>query len=130
MKTSAPTIPAIPAIPPNQEVRRIKAAMVDGAIAAARNLPELTKNLRAVDPALAQQFAGKTLIASKTPWGTIAITAVAYLSTKYGLGWDQITVLGMPLDQLVAGAGIIVGAYVMRLITNSPIAGIFRRKLP
>jgi hypothetical protein len=93
----------------------------DAAIRAAQSLPELVENLRAVDPALAQQITGKTLIASKSPWGTFAVAAVAYLSSKYGLGWSE------GVDELVAGGGILLGAYLMRLVTSAPIAGIFRR---
>lgn len=90
----------------------------DDAIAAAQNLPTLVAGLKAADPALAQSLEGKALLASKSPWGTLAGGIVAWLAAHYGLGWDQATC------DLVAGAGVLVAAYLMRKITAAPISGI------
>lgn len=97
-------------------------ATVNEAVAAARTLPDLVTKLNAVDPALAQQIEGKALLASKTPWGTLAATAVAYLATKYSLHWDQGTC------ELVAGAALLIGAYIMRAISaGGPITSLFAK---
>ncbi len=76
------------------------------------------------DPkALAEQLTGKALIASKTPWGTLAGGIVGFLVARYGLGWDQGT------QTLVAGAGVLVGSYIMRWITTSPITSMIKSKV-
>lgn len=95
----------------------------DRAVAAAQSVPDLVNKLQAADPALAQQLEGKALLASKTPWGTLACAGVAYAAAKWGLHWDETTV------DLVAGGGLVVGAYLMRAVTASPIAGFIRHKL-
>ncbi len=95
----------------------------DRAVALAQSVPDLVNRLQTADPALAQQLEGKALLASKTPWGTLACAGVAYVATKYGFHWDETTV------DLVSGAGLLVGAYLMRLVTTSPIAGFIRHKL-
>ena len=94
---------------------------VNQAIAAAHDLPSLISELNAVDPALATQIEGKALIASKTPWGTLAAAVVAWAAARYGLGWDADT------DALVAGLGLVAGSFAMRAITTSPIAGWFAK---
>lgn len=91
------------------------------AVAAAQDVPTLVAEFAAVDPAVAQQIEGKALLASKTPWGTLAVALVAWGAAKYGLGWDTNT------DALVGGAGLVLGSYVMRAITNSPISGMFSK---
>jgi hypothetical protein len=96
-------------------------AATNDAIAAAKDLPSLVTGLQATNPALAQQIEGKALLASKTPWGTLAVSAVSYLASKYGLGWDADTCT------LVAGAGLVAGAYAMRYLTAAPISGWFRK---
>ena len=97
---------------------------VDAAVAAAKDLPDLVHKLDKVAPDLAQQLTGKALLASKTPWGTLLTALIAYAAAKYGLGWDQST------DELVAGVGLLIGAYAMRWVTTSPISGILRKALP
>jgi len=90
------------------------------AVAAAKDVPDLVTKLRVADPALAAQIEGKALVASKTPWGTLAVSAAAYLSTRYGLGWDSAT------DALVAGGALVLSSYAMRYITSVPISGWFK----
>ena len=67
-------------------------------------------------------FTGKALIASKSPWGTLAGGGIAWLATRYGFGWDQITC------NLVAGVAIVLASYAMRYFTNEPITGIITAK--
>jgi hypothetical protein len=93
----------------------------DDAIKAAQSLPDLVNKLQTVDPALATQLAGKSLVMSRTPWGTLAATGVAYLSTRYGLGWSE------GFSATVAGVGLLAGSYFMRWITTTPIMGIFTK---
>jgi hypothetical protein len=65
---------------------------------------------------------GKALLASKSPWGTIAGGLVGWLAAHYGLGWDQTTC------NLIAGGGVILASYAMRWLTTQPITGIFTAK--
>lgn len=92
----------------------------DQAVAAARDLPDLIAKASALDPALAQKFTGQALLASRSPWGTLAGGVVAWLASRYGLGWDSATC------DLVAGAGVLLGAFVMRWVTQLPVTGVFR----
>jgi len=68
------------------------------------------------------EFAGKALIASRSPWGTIAGGIIAWLVARYGLDWDSDTC------NLVAGAGVVLASYGMRYIASGPITGIFKPK--
>lgn len=98
-------------------------AIRDQLVKDAQSVPDLIARAQTADPQLAQQLQGKALLTSKTPWGTLAVAAVAYASAKWGFGWDEGTV------DLVAGLGLLAGAYLMRAITASPIAGLIRRRL-
>ena len=92
----------------------------DEAVAAAKDVPDLVGKLRLADPTLAAQIEGKALLASKTPWGTLACAVVAYVSTRWGFGWSAGT------DALVAGGALVLGSYAMRYVTAAPISGMFR----
>ncbi len=93
-------------------------AAVNEAIAAAKSLPNLIANLYALNPALATQLETKPLLASRTPWGTLAAGVVAWLSTRYGFGFDDTTC------SLLSGIAVLVGSYGMRALTKQPIAGV------
>jgi hypothetical protein len=95
--------------------------LTDRVLNAARDLPSMLNAAEAADPATADKWTGKALIFSKTPWGTLAVAGVAWVSGKYGFGWDANTC------DLIGGAGLIVGAYLMRLVTELPITGIFSK---
>ena len=97
---------------------------VNAAVAGASSLPALVANVRAIDPALATQLEAKPIAMSKSPWGTLAVAGAAWASAKFGFGWDAAT------DDLVGGAGLLIGAYLMRWVTNQPIAGWFKRPAP
>ncbi len=94
----------------------------DVAVREAKSLPDLVDKLQVVNPTLAQQFVGKSLAASKTPWGTLLLPVVAYAAARYGLGW------GPDVDALVAGVAVLVGSYAMRAVTSIPITGLFHAK--
>lgn len=96
----------------------------DQVVASAKDLPDFIRKATAFDPDTAAKWTGKALLASKTPWGTLAVPLVAYLASRYGFGWDDSTCA------LVAGAGVLVGSYLMRLVTELPITGIFRKSTP
>ena len=91
---------------------------VNEAIAAAKSLPNLIANLYALDPALAAQLESKPLLASKSPWGTLAAGVVAWLSSRYGFGFDETTC------GLVSGVAVLLGSYAMRAITKQPVVGV------
>ena len=93
----------------------------DQVIADAKSLPDLIAKAQANDPALAAQLTGKSLLASKSPIGTLAAGVVTWLAGRYGLGWDDMTC------NLVAGAAVLIGGYAMRYVTSGPIAGIFSK---
>ena len=80
----------------------------------ATDVPDAIKALTPLDPDLAP----KALIASKSPWGTLAVSAVVWLSAKYGLGWDEGTCA------VVGGGAVLLGSFVMRYITTARIGGV------
>lgn len=92
----------------------------DQAVSLARDIPSLIKQAAVIDPDLAAKWTGKSLAASKSPWGSLAGGVVSWLVAHYGIGWDAATC------DLVAGAGVLIASYVMRAITELPITGIFR----
>ncbi len=94
---------------------------VDDAIKAAQSLPDLISKAKQVDPSLSDALEGKALIASKTPWGTLLAAGIAYLASKYALGWDQ------TVCELLAGAGVLLGSYLMRYISANRITGLFSK---
>ncbi len=96
----------------------------DFAISQAKNLPQLIAFLSAADPKLADAIKGKSLIASKSPWGTLAVTVVSWAAAHWGLGWSDDTC------NLVAGAGVVLGSYAMRYITRAQITGFVKPTPP
>ena len=92
---------------------------IDDAIADARSLPALLAKLKTASPDAYGQLVGKPLIASRSPWGTITVAIVAWLASRYGLGWDEGTCT------IVGGLGVIAGSYAMRWLTTSPIRSVF-----
>lgn len=97
---------------------KVTTAAVNTAVADAKNLPELVSNLQVVAPQLAAPFFGKALLASKSPWGTLAAGLVSYTASKYGFGWPP------ELCAAVAGGGVLLGSYAMRLFTKQPITSL------
>lgn len=81
----------------------------------AKSVPDLIAKAKQVDPSFAEQLAGKSLLSSKSPPAIALAAVLAWVSTKYGLGWDQSTV-----DVLTLIIGV-VAAYGMRAITRGPI---------
>ncbi len=82
----------------------------------ARSLPEL---LASLPPGLAAYFTTKPLILSRSPPAVLLATGIAWVSTRYGLGWDD------KMDALIAGTVLLAVGYLMRLISKQPIAGVF-----
>ena len=95
----------------------------DEAVAYAREVPELIENLKAVNPAFAEQITGKALIASKSPWGTLLAGIIAWGAGRYGLGWPP------EVCTMLAGLGVLVGAYLMRFVSGTRITGIMEAKV-
>lgn len=93
------------------------------AVKAAQDLPALVDALKTVNPDLAEQIQGKGLVFSKTVLGHLIIGVVTLFLVKYGVNWDnafQVQVLGA-----LALSAQFVWGIVGRLITKSPITGIF-----
>lgn len=97
----------------------VTTAAVDNAVASARSLPDLVNKVAIIDPSLADALSSKALIASKTPWGTLAGGAITWAAARYGLNWDP------GFCALVGGAGVLVASYAMRTISSSRIGGVF-----
>jgi hypothetical protein len=93
-------------------------ALINQAVADAKDLPQLVEFLQTASPPLAAALETKPLAYSKTPWGTLAVAVVAWVSSKYGLGLDANTCA------LIGGFGALVGAYAMRAITTGAISGV------
>lgn len=94
--------------------------MTDRAVAVSQDMKGLMENLRLANPALAESMTAKPLMASKTPWGTLAAGGIAWLSSRYGLGLDA------EMCALLSGIAVLAGSYAMRYITTSPIAGVIK----
>ena len=91
---------------------------VNQVVADARSLPELVRGFERTSPDLAKSIEGKSLIASRTPWGVLLAGAIGWAAARYGLGWDSNTV------DLVAGLAVLAGGYAMRYVTTGPIRGL------
>ena len=102
----------------------IKPTITDQAVADAKSMPELISKLSILDPAIAQQFQGKALVASKTVWGQLIGMGVSWVVTKYGLGWDDQT------SALVTGGIEMLLAIGFRYITTTPIGGVLKVSTP
>ena len=94
--------------------------VVNRMVSEAQDLPSLLDELAKVEPGLVEQLKGTTLAGVKTPWITLVATMVAWLSTKYGFGWNEQT------DTIVTGAVLVVISYIMRLASSVPVTGIFK----
>lgn len=101
----------------------------------AKGLPDLIEKAKVADPQLADFLLGKSLIASKTPWGVLAGSGIGFLATHYGLACAANSVATncwTPEDINLAGgfaamAGAFIGSYIMRYVTSAPISGLFSR---
>lgn len=92
---------------------------IDAAIAQSNSKPELIGHLeRAGAGDVAESIEGKALIAARSPWGVIIFYIIGVLLGKYGIA------LSPEHTQILAGAFVLVGGYVMRIITHAPITGI------
>jgi hypothetical protein len=127
---SATTTPTTPPPTPAQ-------AAVNDAIKSAQNLPDLIAKVQTIDPAFADAITGKALIASKSPWGVLAGSLIAWLIAKYGLACTPSMTSGCWSDstvQLVSGVAAMGGgwlaSYAMRLVTQGPITGILKPTPP
>jgi hypothetical protein len=87
-----------------------------------RTCPACWPDSRAINSPLADQITGKSLVASKTPIVTLLVTAAAWASTKWGLGWSD------AVDEAVAGFALLVASYVMRYVSTLPITGLFQKQ--
>ena len=94
----------------------------DQVIADAKSLPDLIARAQKDAPDLAAQLTAKPLAASKTMYGTAASLLVSWAITKWGLGWDANTAA------LASGIIVMIATGLLRAITASPIAGIFRKR--
>ena len=92
----------------------------DQLIADAKNLPDLVQAARVADPVLAEALTGKALIASKTVWGNAISTLIAWVVSRYGLGWDPNTCA------LISGLVLLAASAIIRSISAGPITGLFR----
>ena len=95
-----------------------KSSLIDLAIQEAKNLPDLIAKLERIDPVLAQQFTGKALLASRSPWGVLVSAIIGWLVTHYGLGWSD------DIVAIVDGLIILASSYGMRYITRAPITSV------
>lgn len=125
-----PIIDPIPSVPtqvsPLGAPNSVNAPMTkaDQAVSIARDIPSLIKQAAIVDPDLAAKWTGKSLVASKTIWGTLATMIVSWAVTKYGLNWPP------EVCAEVSGVAVMVATAGLRLVTELPITGIFRSATP
>lgn len=96
----------------------------DKLIAAAQSLPDLIAAAKDVDPQFAASLTSKPLLASKTPWGTLAGGLIAWGAARYGFNLSAGDV------ELISGLGVLVGGYAMRYVTSGPIGSVLPPKAP
>jgi len=96
----------------------------DQVIAQAKDLPDLIQKASALDPDLAAKFTGKSLLASKTFYGSILVIVVTEVARRYSLGWDPNTV------DIVAGLIDLAALSGLRFASEHPITGLFRAASP
>lgn len=92
----------------------------DRAVALAKDIPSLIRQAAASDPDLAAKWKGKSLIASKTLWGTLITMGVSWAVTKWGLGWNSDTCAE------VSGGLVMAATATLRSVSELPITGLFR----
>jgi len=73
-------------------------------------------------PPQLEELRGKALIASRSPWGTLAGGVIGWIVARYGLDLDTDT------SSMIAGLAVLAAAYAMRYITNQPITGVLDEK--
>ena len=89
---------------------------VNEAVRVAQNLPALESRLEQVDPDI-RIVRAKSLLYSKTVWGSLAAIVVSRLATQWGLGWDVTTC------SVVSGAIVWIAVIALRYVTKAPIDG-------
>lgn len=87
----------------------------------AQSIPDLIAAAREFDPTLAKALTDKALIASKSTWGPAIGAGVAWVVSKYGLGWDADT------SAAVSGGIVLIVSAVIRSVTSGPISGVFSK---
>ena len=91
------------------------ASLVDNLKSAARQgaggVPDAVHQIAQLDPA----YADKSLAASKTAWGSLAVLGLTIVAQKLDLGW------GADVINLVAGAGVLIG---LRLLTSAKVTSL------
>lgn len=127
MSTTLPPVTVNAAIASATTPTDLVVKLKQAAQAGATDVPQVARALAVLDPDLAP----KALIASKTPWGTVAVAAVSGLATKYGLACGAVATASCWTPETVdwvAGvatlAGTVIGSYIMRYVTKTPIAGV------
>lgn len=103
----------------------VKNAVVNNAVKAAQDLPDLVAKLKAIDPSLAAQLTGKALAASRSPWGVFLALLISWIGAKYGFHLEKVMISTDPdvsLAQIIDAGCVILGSYVMRYVTTSPIS--------
>lgn len=102
-----------------EDLHRLEA--VDFAIANSKSLDELVGFLENVAPQMAQAIEGKALVAARSPIGVLLFYIIGW-TLCHGLGMNELT------TAVVAGGFVLVGGYIMRIATRSPITGIFHTR--
>ena len=77
----------------------------------AKGLSDLIEKAKVADPQLAGFLLGKSLIASKTPWGVLAGSGIGFLATHYGLACaaNSVATNGLTPAQVAQDAASIAG---------------------
>ena len=86
--------------------------LTNDAIAAAKDLPSLYANLKAADPALAAQLVGGATSGTATPLGSVIAAGVVWVSSRYGLGWDE------SFCAVLSAAAVALGGYIAHALQS------------
>lgn len=112
-----PVIGVPSAITQATSVTTLVANLQTAARSGAQDVPDAVKAISVLAPDLAP----KALIASKSPWGTLAVSVVVWASAHWGFGWSEDTCV------TVAGVAVLAGSYLMRYITTARIGGVLTK---
>ena len=112
--TATPTTPATD----------VKASIVNQVIAGAKDGPTLLAGLQTVDPALVTALTTNGKALGLNPIGGIIAAGVAWLVTKYGLGWSP------DVQTIVVGLIGLAGSEAVRVFKSSPFDGLLAKSAP
>lgn len=101
----------------------------DAIVRASHDMPDLIARAREADPDLWKSLTGSAFLTSKGVWGPVLTAGLTWLSTKYGLGWDDPAVGEVSLAISLV-ASLAAGALIRVFGTKGPITSVLPPAAP